>query len=128
MYEAWLMLNILWELLLLYRWAAAAVLVALVAVWVTARGRPAAGAVRPFLLSAAMAFPLALVLLPILTGSSITEARYGPDWLAVIGMAAGAAGLVGAFAVPIGRLMSSAPGLPTTGTAPPVSGGAAPRP
>jgi hypothetical protein len=127
MYEVWLMLNIVWELLLIYRWPAAAALVALAVLWLAARGRSARGSARTFLVVAAVVFPLALVGLPMLTGSSITEARYAPDWLAVLGLAVAAAVLAGAFAAPLGRLLSGAPREHTTRVAPPMSGGAAPR-
>lgn len=126
MYEIWLMLNIVWELVLLHRWALGAVLLGLALLWAAARGRSGRRTGPTFALVAAVVFPLAIVGLPMLFGSSVTEARYGPDWLLVIGSAAGAAMLAGLFAVPVARLLRTdrnAGARPH----PPLSGGAAPR-
>lgn len=106
MYEIWLLLNIGWELLWMYRVPVLAVLLALAAAWFAARGRAASRGRTAFVLAAVVAFPLALFGLPQLSGSSLGEARYLPDWLAAIGLALGAAVLAGAFAAPIARLLS----------------------
>ena len=112
MYELWLMLNIGWELLLMYRWPVIALLVAWVVLMAAARGRPWQGTVATAAVVAAIVFVAALAGLPGLTGSSLGEARYAPDWLAVLGPAAAAAAVAAAFAAPLRRLMSraSAPG------------------
>jgi hypothetical protein len=108
MYELWLMLNIGWELLLMYLWPAVALAVAWVALMAAARGRPSRGALTAAVLVAAVVFVAALVGLPRLTGSSLGEARYAPDWLAILGPAAAVAAVAAAFAAPLRRLMSRA--------------------
>jgi hypothetical protein len=115
MYEVWLMLNIGWELLLMYRWPVIALLAAWTALMAAARGRPSRGALAAAVLVAAIVFVAALVGLPRLTGSSLGEARYAPDWLAILGPAAAAAAVAAAFAAPLRRLMSR---TPTTGLRP----------
>jgi hypothetical protein len=104
MYEIWLMLNVGWELLLAYRWPVIGLAVLWAVLWLAARGRGGARAGRAFWLAALITFPIALMAIPMLAKSSIGEARYAPDWLAVLGMAAAAALVVGAFAAPIRRL------------------------
>ena len=105
MYELWLMLNIGWELLLAYRIPVAIVAAALVALWLAARGRPGRAGGRSTVVAAGIAFVAALVVVPMLAKSSIAEARYAPDWLAVVGLAVGVAVLVAAFAAPLRRLV-----------------------
>jgi hypothetical protein len=109
MYALWLMLNIGWELLLVYRWPVIALVVAWVALMAAARGRPSRGALGAAVLVAAVVFVAALVGLPKLAGSSLGEARYAPDWLAILGPAAAVAAVAAAFAAPLRRLLARAP-------------------
>ena len=106
MYELWLMANIGWELLLMYRVPVAIVAIACAALWALAARRPARGGGRAVAIAAGAAFVAALVVVPMLARSSITEARYAPDWLAVIGIAAAVAVVVAAFVAPLRRLAS----------------------
>ena len=109
MYEIWLMLNIGWELLLMYRWPVIALLAAWIVLMLAARGRSSQGVTSTAVVVAAIVFVAALVGLPMLTGSSLAEARYAPDWLALLGPAVGAAAIAAAFVWPLRRLMSASP-------------------
>jgi len=110
MYEIWLMLNIGWELLLMYLWPVIALVVVWLALMLAARRRSSRGAMSAAVVVAVIAFVAALVGLPMLTGSSLAEARYVPDWLAILGPAAGAGVLAAAFAAPLRRLLSGPSG------------------
>jgi hypothetical protein len=104
MYEIWLMLNIGWELLKLYLWPVFALTLLWVLLMVSARDRLRTSDWRGFAAAALVVLPVAMFAVPWLTGSSITEMRYLPDWITLVGLSAGAAIVVAAFWVPGRRL------------------------
>lgn len=104
MYEIWLMANIVWELVLIYRVPLLALALVWVALWMLALRKPRLRNRRAVLGVAALAFLGALFVIPTAMRSSIGEARYAPDWLAVVGAAFAAAIVVALFAAPIRRL------------------------
>jgi hypothetical protein len=106
MYEIWLMLNIVWELLKLYLWPVVGLALLWMALMLMARTRLRSADWRRFGSVALIAFPVALIAVPWLTLSSIAEARYLLDWITLFGLAAGLAIVIAAFAVPASRLMN----------------------
>jgi hypothetical protein len=115
MYEIWLMLNIVWEIALgAMPWLLAAAAVWAVLVVLAARHRasssaagPAPAAARPALAVGLGAAVLALFAVPALTQSSLGEATYLADWLALGGIALAAGVAAFLFAWPALRLLRS---------------------
>lgn len=124
MYEIWLMLNIVWELAAgLVPWlvALAAVWLALVAVALHRSAKPSAAtpvtlsrtaAPGPWRRSFARALVIGIVaglvaaaVVPFLTQSTLGEARYLVDWLALAGIGAAFGGAVFAWAWPLSAVL-----------------------
>ncbi len=103
MYEIWLMLNILWEIVRGVWPALALLFVVWLALLVAARARLCAGR-RVALLVGAIVAVLAFLALPSLTGSSLGEMRYWVDWASLAGMALGFGLAAGLFALPFAGL------------------------
>jgi len=108
MYEIWLMLNIVWEILL-GAWPLVLVLLLLfagltVAAWL--RRGAAWRAAWPVALAGAVIVGVAsFLLLPSLTLSSLGELKYWVDWLALAGVAGGFALVAGALLLPLTALL-----------------------
>ncbi|NBD20717.1 hypothetical protein GTZ97_08555 [Aquabacterium fontiphilum] len=112
MYEIWLMLVIVWELMLssgTWLWAAAGVWLALMAVGIVRHGvswqRGAVKAAGLGVLTTVVAF----FVLPGMVASSMGELRYWVDWLALAGMAIGIGAAVAVFTWPVWTTLSRRP-------------------
>jgi len=109
MYEIWLMVVIVWELMLsagIWLWVGAGLWLALMAVGLARSGvswqRGAVKALGLGLLTAVACF----FLLPGMVASSMSELRYWVDWLALAGMAGGIGAAVAAFTWPVWTTLS----------------------
>jgi hypothetical protein len=104
MYEIWLMLNIVWEILLT-AWTLVLVLlllfVGLSLAAVLRRGANWRAAWPVALAGAALVGVASFLLLPSLTRSSLGELKYWVDWLALAGVAGGFALLAAALLLPL---------------------------
>jgi hypothetical protein len=106
-YEIWLMLNIVWEVLLAAWPLVLALLLVIAALAVAALRRPGAdwpGAARTALLGAVVVGLLSFVALPSLTSSSLGELNYWVDWLALAGIAAAFGAVAAALLLPLAAL------------------------
>ncbi len=107
MYEIWLTLNILWELML----GAWPLVLAAVLAWVVltglalAKGRGWGAALKPALLAAVVGAVVAVLAVPTLTKSSLGELSYWVDWANVVGIGAAVGAVVAAFVWPLGALL-----------------------
>jgi hypothetical protein len=107
MYEIWLTLNILWELML-DAWPlvlAAALAWAVLLGLALVRGGGWGAAAKPAALAAAVVALAAVVAVPALTKSSLAELSYWVDWANVIGIAVAVGAVAAAFVWPLGALM-----------------------
>lgn len=109
MYEIWLMLVIVWELMLssgAWLWAAVGLWLALMAIGALRPGgswwRGAIKAVGLGALTAGACF----FVLPGIVGSSMSELRYWVDWLALAGMAGGIGAAVAVYTWPVWTTLS----------------------
>lgn len=107
MYEIWLVINILWELVL----ENAAPVVGIVLVWVlltalALRRRDAGwGRALPLAIGVGAAVTaLAFVLVPPAVGSSFADMGYWVDWANLVAIALGVGGVAAAVAWPLGAL------------------------
>ena len=108
MYEIWLMLNIVWEILVGAWPLVLALLVLIIVAFVAAlsrRGGDWRGALPIALGIAVLAGALVFATLPTLTRSSLHELKYWVDWLMRAGLAAAAAAVVAALTWPLSVLM-----------------------
>jgi hypothetical protein len=112
MYEAWLMLNIVWEILLT-AWPLTLALLLLVAglglAALLARGAAWRSAWPVALAGAAIVGVASFLLLPGLTRSSLGELKYWVDWMALAGLAGGFAALAAALLWPLMALLKRQP-------------------
>jgi hypothetical protein len=112
MYEIWLMLNIVWEILLA-AWPLVLVLLLVFAglTWAALSRRDAAWrAAWPVALAgAATVGVFSFLALPSLTRSSLGELRYWVDWLALAGLAGGFALVTAALLMPLTALLKRQP-------------------
>jgi hypothetical protein len=112
MYEIWLMLNIVWEILLA-AWPLVLALVLVFAVLTlsaSVRRGSAWRAAWPVALAGAVIVGVAsFLLLPSLTRSSLGELKYWVDWLALAGLATGFALVAGALLLPLAALLKRQP-------------------
>ncbi|ODU08065.1 MAG: hypothetical protein ABS84_14325 [Rubrivivax sp. SCN 71-131] len=103
MYEIWLAMNIAWEIALTaWPWLVALALLAIV-LWTVAlqrapRWRAGLGGTLVVGVLAAVATVLTL---PMWSQSSLAELAYAPDWAALLGIAAGVAGVAMLLAWPL---------------------------
>lgn len=109
MYEIWLMLNIVWEILLstgMWLWATLVLWLGLMAINLGSSkvcwGRGLLKAAILGLIAGAMTF----VTLPTLVDSSMSELRYWVDWVALAGMSAGIGGAVAMLSWPVWTRLS----------------------
>ncbi|MCO5101688.1 MAG: hypothetical protein M9885_12505 [Burkholderiaceae bacterium] len=103
MYEIWLAINIVWEVLVAHAATAvllAVVFVALVVHAIARRGDWRAGW-RWAWKSAVFAGVAAAIVLPSLTGASWSDLAYVVDWLLLVAIAAVVAAVVGALVWPL---------------------------
>ena len=112
MYEIWLMLNIVWEILL-GAWPLVLALLLLfaaltLAAWLR-RGAAWRAAWAVALAGAAIVGVASFLLLPSLTLSSLGELKYWVDWLALAGVAGGFALVAGALLLPLTALLKRQP-------------------
>ena len=112
MYEIWLMLNIVWEILLTARpLVLVLVLVLLICIGVLAAtamargGSDWRGALRTALVGALVVAMLSFLAMPSLTRSSLGELKYWVDWLALAGVAAGFGAAAAALLLPLTALL-----------------------
>lgn len=103
MYEIWLGLNIVYELALGYIVHIALYLLLLAAFYFSVWRQQLSlrGAVRPTLLFAAVAAVLAMLLVPASTRSSLNEVNYLVDWMNLLGISLGVAGLLALLVWPL---------------------------
>jgi len=110
MYEIWLMLNIVWEMLLstgVWLWVA---VVAWLALMVTSLRSSSVcwgkGLLKAVGLGALVA-GVCFLTLPGMVASSLSELRYWVDWVALPGMAGGIGAAVAVFTWPVWTRLSS---------------------
>jgi hypothetical protein len=106
-YEIWLMLNIVWEVLLAAWPLVLALALAIAVLGVAALRRPGVdwpGAARIALPGAVVVGLLSFVALPSLTSSSLGELNYWVDWLALAGIAAAFGAVSAALLLPLAAL------------------------
>jgi uncharacterized membrane protein len=112
MYEIWLMLNIVWEILLA-AWPLVLVLLVLFAgLMLAALSRRSAAwrAALPVAIGGAVIVGVgSFLLLPGLTRSSLGELKYWVDWLALAGVAGGFALVAAALLLPLAALLRRQP-------------------
>ena len=108
MYEIWLMLNIVWEILLT-AWTLVLVLLGLTVAALLRRGAAWRAAWPVALAGAALVGVATFLLLPSLTRSSLGELKYWVDWLALAGVAGGFALLAAALLLPLAALLKRQP-------------------
>jgi hypothetical protein len=107
MYEIWLTLNIVWELML----DAWPLVLAAALAWVVltglalAKGGGWGAALKPALLAAVVVGVVSVFAVPALTKSSLAELAYWVDWANVIGIGAAVGAVAAAFVWPLGALM-----------------------
>jgi hypothetical protein len=111
MYEIWLALNIVWEIALsVWPWLVGALLV-WIALMAVALRRPASRwqpGLPLALVAGAVAMVAAVLALPPLTQSSLSEMGYWVDWANLLAIAGGFGAVVAAFAWPLAAMRAGA--------------------
>ncbi|MBS1179193.1 MAG: hypothetical protein H6R06_3605 [Proteobacteria bacterium] len=108
MYEIWLMMNVVWEILLTVWPMVLALLICIGVLAAAALARGGSdwrGAWRTALVGALVVAVLSFLALPGLTRSSLGELKYWVDWLALAGVAAGFGAAAAALLLPLTALL-----------------------
>ncbi len=111
MYEIWLALNILFELMLMYLPTVVGIAVVWLALMAIAfkRGKPAwAKSLKPAIVVGVIVTVLGLLTIPGLTQSSLSEMGYWVDWANLFAVAAGFGAIAALLAIPLAATMRRA--------------------
>lgn len=103
MYEIWLGMNVMFEVLRPWLALLGVALALWIALMVVAKRESAQwrAALKPAVVVAAIATLGAVPLVPYFTNSSVLEARYWLDWMALLGISGGVGGVVLAWTWPV---------------------------